>query len=602
MWVPYSQLLPFLKPYRVRFISGLVFGALAGMMSGALGAVIKTVSDTVFKGSGTTKAAIMHGAIAAGPGISPVIWKCLLIPGFMIARVVCAYLAAYYLAWVGLKLVADLRNALFRRVLDHSLDFFNRMKQGNLMSYVANDTRMAQQALTQVGADLVVQPITIITAIVILVRMDWKFTLISLVLFPISLIPLMVYGKKARRSGRAEETQAGAIFVILSEAFAGIKLVKALAREKYEAAEFEESASQQFRNSLRVRKAIEIVGPMIEGVGALGAGLALIYVYLAGMSAGTFIGLLTCIFMLYDPMKKLSKVHMNLQKCLASTTRIFELMQKRPLIENAPDAKKLKNVRGEIEFEDVTFSYVKTSAALRKVSLHVEPGKTYALVGASGAGKSTMLHLLLRFYDPTHGVIRVDGHDLRALTQDSLRENIGIVTQDTFLFHESIFKNIQYGRLDATEAEVHEAARQAFAHDFILAQPHGYGTVIGDKGCTLSGGQQQRVAIARALLKNAPILLLDEATSALDSESEKQIQVALERLSVGRTVIAIAHRLSTILKADQIVVMEHGQIKDVGPHHQLYESSPHYRRLYDLQFHRHDEPEDAFEVVPVMAG
>src|SRR5438067_2985901 len=398
MWVPYSQLIPFLKPYRSRFIFGLVCGALAGMMSGALGAVIKNVSDNVFKGTGMSKAAVLHGAHVAGPGVETVIWKCLLIPGFMILRGVFAYLAAYCLAWVGLRIVVDLRNKLFRHVLGHSLDFFNRMKAGNLMSAIANDTRMAQQALTQVGADLVVQPITIITAIVILVRMDWKFTIISLVLFPISLVPIFIYGKKARRSGRDEESQAGALFVILSEAFAGIKLVKALAREKYEADEFEESGRQQFRNSLRVRKAIEIVGPMIEGVGAIGAGLALIYVYLAGMSAGTFIGLLTCMFMLYDPMKKLSKVHMNLQKCLASTTRIFELLGKRPLVEDAPNAHALTRCRGEIEFENVTFAYAKSAPALRKVTLHVEAGKTYALVGASGAGKSTMLSLLLRFY------------------------------------------------------------------------------------------------------------------------------------------------------------------------------------------------------------
>ncbi|MEA3186429.1 MAG: ATP-binding cassette, subfamily bacterial MsbA [Chthoniobacter sp.] len=595
VWVPYSQLLPYLKPYRWRFIAGLICGALAGVMSGGLGWVIKVVSDGAF-GGGVGKTAIMHGAHAAGPGIQSVIWKCMMIPGFMILRGVCAYLAAYCMAWVGLKIVVDLRDALFRHVLSHSLDFFNKMKSGNLMSHVANDTRMAQQALTQVGADLIVQPITIVSALCFLLRMDWKFTLVSMTLFPLCLVPIQYYGKRARKSGRDEESQAGSLFVILSEAFAGIKLIKALAREDYEAAEFEEAGRQQFHNSLRVRKAIEIVGPMIEGVGALGAGLAIFYVYIAGMSVGTFIGLLTCTFMLYDPVKKLSKVHVNLQKCLASTTRIFELMALKPRIADAPTAHELTNCRGEIEFEGVSFSYIKNVPAVRKLDLHIAPGKNYALVGASGAGKSTVLSLLLRFYDPGAGIIRIDGHDLRQITQKSLRENIGIVTQDTFLFHESIFENIQYGRLDATKEEVYEAARQAFAHDFILAQQRGYETVIGDKGCMLSGGQQQRLAIARALLKNAPILLLDEATSALDSESEKQIQLALERLAAGRTVIAIAHRLSTILKADQIVVMEHGQVKEVGRHDELMDKSGHYRRLYDLQFQHHgSEPEALFE-------
>jgi subfamily B ATP-binding cassette protein MsbA len=252
----------------------------------------------------------------------------------------------------------------------------------------------------------------------------------------------------------------------------------------------------------------------------------------------------------------------------------------------------------------VTFTYdLKRPPALRRVNLHIEPGKSYALVGASGAGKSTMFSLMLRFYDPYVGVIRFDGQDIRSITQSSLRENIGMVSQDTFLFHETIMNNIRYGRLDATDAEVHEAARQAYAHDFILAQPQGYETIIGDKGCLISGGQQQRLAIARALLKNAPILLLDEATSALDSESEHEIQAALDLLATGRTVIAIAHRLSTILKADQIVVMHQGEIKEVGRHEELLESSVLYRRLYDLQFNQGESGpvEIPYEVVGALA-
>ena len=248
--------------------------------------------------------------------------------------------------------------------------------------------------------------------------------------------------------------------------------------------------------------------------------------------------------------------------------------------------------QGSLELERVTFRYVGgVEDALKDFSLKILPGKSYALVGASGAGKSTILSLLLRLYDPTSGVIRIDGRDLRSITQKSLRHQIGLVSQDTFLFHDTILKNIQFGRLDATREEIYTAAQTAYAHDFIMAQPKGYETIIGDKGCLLSGGQQQRLAIARALLKNAPILLLDEATSALDSESEQQIQLALERLAKGRTVIAIAHRLSTILSADQIVVMEKGRIKEVGTHAELLEESGYYRRLYDLQFNRNpDEP------------
>ena len=268
-------------------------------------------------------------------------------------------------------------------------------------------------------------------------------------------------------------------------------------------------------------------------------------------------------------------------------------------MQDSPDASKLTSATGRIDFENVTFRYANTvTDAISDLTLHIEPGKSYALVGASGAGKSTILSLILRLYDPTFGAVKIDGRDLRSVTQKSLREQIGLVTQETFLFHDTIFSNIQFGRLDATEEEVHEAARAAYAHDFIIAQPKGYQTVIGDKGCLLSGGQQQRLAIARAVLKNAPILLLDEATSSLDSESEKQIQTALAELATGRTVVAIAHRLSTVLSVDQIVVMDGGRIKETGTHAELLEKSGYYRRLYDHQFNR--IPEEA-AIEPALA-
>jgi subfamily B ATP-binding cassette protein MsbA len=281
-----------------------------------------------------------------------------------------------------------------------------------------------------------------------------------------------------------------------------------------------------------------------------------------------------------------------MQQSITATTAIFALLDTKPTVQDSPDASKLTSATGRFDFENVTFRYANTvTDAISDLTLHIEPGKSYALVGASGAGKSTILSLILRLYDPTSGAVKIDGRDLRSVTQKSLREQIGLVTQETFLFHDTIFSNIQFGRLDATEEEVHEAARAAYAHDFIMAQPKGYQTVIGDKGCLLSGGQQQRLAIARAVLKNAPILLLDEATSSLDSESEKQIQTALAELATGRTVVAIAHRLSTVLSVDQIIVMDGGRIKEIGTHAELLEKSGYYRRLYDHQFNR--IPEEA---------
>jgi subfamily B ATP-binding cassette protein MsbA len=319
----------------------------------------------------------------------------------------------------------------------------------------------------------------------------------------------------------------------------------------------------------------------------------LLYVYAANLSAGRFFGLITGIFILYDPIKTLSKIQLVMQQSIAATTAIFALLDSEPTVQDAPNAAVLSSSQGRIDFENVTFRYANTvTDAISNLTLRIQPGKTHALVGASGAGKSTILSLILRLYDPTSGAVKIDGHDLRSITQKSLRERIGLVTQETFLFHDTISNNIRFGRLDATPDEVHEAARAAYAHDFIMAQPKGYETVIGDKGCLLSGGQQQRLAIARAVLKNAPILLLDEATSSLDSESEQQIQKALAKLAAGRTVIAIAHRLSTVLSADQIIVMDGGRIKEIGTHAELLEKSGYYRRLYDHQFNRvQKEPE-----------
>jgi subfamily B ATP-binding cassette protein MsbA len=412
-------------------------------------------------------------------------------------------------------------------------------------------------------------------------------------LFPLCIGPISVYGRKARKAMKFQFEDMGQMLMTMQETFAGIRVIKAFAREDYQEASFRRSNRLQFENMMRIVRAMEATGPFVETLAAFGVGLAIVYVYTANLSASRFFGLMTGIFLLYDPFKTLSRLHIVMQQSIQATTEVFAILDSEPSVMDAPDATELRNCTGLIEFDDVRFRYANTvTDAVAELNLRIEPGRTYALVGASGAGKSTILSLILRLYDPTAGAVRIDGRDLRTVTQKSLREQIGLVTQETFLFHDSILNNIRFGRLDATDEEVYAAATTAYAHDFINAQPQGYNTVIGDKGCLLSGGQQQRLAIARALLKNAPILLLDEATSALDSESEKQIQLALETLSEGRTVIAIAHRLSTILSADQIVVMEQGRIKEIGTHAELLDQSGTYRRLYDMQFKHGEEERD----------
>ena len=598
----YRRLYSYVKPYKGRFIVGLTLGLAYGGVNSLFPLAIARVTSTIFHGAAPNPMAVRHnlGVLDTGPKINSIILICLAIPAIMTLRSLCSFGSTYCMQWVANKVVSDIRTQLFSKMIRNSMDFFNKARSGFLMSVITNNTRVMQMALQTVGSDVFKQPITIVGAISVLLLMDWKFTLVTLVLFPMCLLPLRIYGKRAKKAVQNEQAGMAEMVVTMQETFAGIRVIKSFAREAHQEKEFKRSNQMQFSQMMRIIRSLEAVGPLVETMAAIGVGIALLYVYAANLSVGRFFGLISGIFILYDPIKTLSRIHLVMQRSIAATTSIFAILDSKPNIQDAPDAVVLRSSQGRIDFENVTFRYANTARdAVSNVTLRLEPGKTHALVGASGAGKSTILSLILRLYDPTTGVVTIDGVDLRSVTQKSLREQIGLVTQETFLFHDTIFNNIQFGRLNATPEEVHQAARAAYAYDFIMAQPKGYETVIGDKGCLLSGGQQQRLAIARAVLKNAPILLLDEATSSLDSESEQQIQKALSELAAGRTVIAIAHRLSTVLSADQIIVMDGGRIKEIGTHAELLEKSGYYRRLYDHQFNRiHEEPatEPAFAI------
>jgi subfamily B ATP-binding cassette protein MsbA len=513
-----------------------------------------------------------------------VVLLCAMIPGLMLVRAVFGWFNTYCLTWVSLRVLDDIRGNLFSKVLSQSMEFFNRQKTGDLLQTMLNQTRVAQQALTSVAGEVVKEPISIISALLVLFLIDWKFTLMSFVLFPLCIIPVVLVGRKVRRAGAEEEEEAGAMSVIMQEAFSGIREVKAYNREEYEVSRFTASNQKMLRSMMRWRKALEGVGPLVEVVASMAVAGALVYVWMNGMPASEFIALNGGLVMLYPPAKALSRIPLLLQKTLAATSKIFELMDREVRVADQPGAVALTAAAGRIAFEDVTFFYRKDQAAVRNVTLEIEPQQTVALVGRSGAGKSTLFSLLLRFYDPHGGRILLDGHDIRGLTQESLRNQISVVSQEVFLFHDTIFENIRYGRLDATREEIMEAARRAYAHDFIMEQAHGYETVIGDSGRMLSGGQRQRISIARAILRNTPVLLLDEATSALDAESERHIQQAISDLSRGKTVLAIAHRLSTVIRSDVIVVMEAGAVMAAGTHEELLQGNDIYRRLYSMQF------------------
>lgn len=590
-WGPFRVLVSYLAPYRRRIALGLLAGiGFAGVNSCML-LLIRWIGDTAFQGRFSQTDMMRGVGIGQGPKIDAFLWMALLIPGVMILRSLLAYANVYCLTWVSLRALRDMRRRVFGHLMGQSLDFFNKSQSGRLLSRVLNDTMVAQQSMVSIVGDLVKQPLTALGAILVLLHIDWKFTLFSLVLFPICLVPVIVYGRRVRKASRSMQNEAGIMAVILQESFAGIRVIKSFAREAFQLRLFDKSSEEQFRSSMNAGKSGAIVQPMIETVSAFGVSLALFYVYFSHLSVGSFIALLGGMFLLYDPIKNISKIHVTVQTCLGAATSIIELLSTRPTIHDLPGSRILGPVRGHLALEGVNFSYGIPSAAggmaenaVAGLNLVIEPGMKVALVGASGAGKSTILSLLLRFYDPQQGRVLIDGNDLRELTLESLRGQIGVVTQESFLFHDTIYENIRFGRLDATGEEIEEAARMAHAHDFIMAQPNGYGTVVGDKGCLLSGGQQQRLSIARALLKSAPVLLLDEATSALDSESEKMIQSALKGLSHGRTVIAIAHRLSTVLESNLIVVMDRGRIVATGTHAELLNSSEVYSNLYRLQF------------------
>ncbi len=568
----YRRLLPFLRPYLFRaFIPAVICMVLFSATNGALPFLVEHVFDDIFAKKDLD-------ALRTLPLII-ILTFCL--------RGVCNFGHVYLMEYVGQRIVEDLRNTLNTHLQSLSLSFFQRHPTGTLISRVTSDTLLVRQALTQATASMMRDATTLIVLMVVAFLKDWVLASLAFIAFPATILPLMRIYQKVRRLSRKGQGSLGYLSALLQETIQGTRVVKAFGMEAYENSRFAAENHRLYRHAIRAGRLKAFVPSMVELLAACGIAAVVWYggasVIEGERTQGGFVAFLTAMLLIYQPFKHLTRTNTAVQNGLAGAERLFEVLDARSDVEERPQAHSITNFRQGIEFHNVSFRY-QEDWVLRNVNLSIGVGQVVALVGPSGGGKSTLADLIPRFYDVSGGQITCDGMDVRDLTLASLRSQIAIVTQATFLFNDTVRNNIAYGMPERPEAEVIAAAKAAHAHEFILAQPQGYDTMIGELGARLSGGERQRLTIARALLKNAPVLILDEATSSLDNESERLVQAAIERLMIGRTVLVIAHRLSTIHRADRIVVLDNGTIVEEGPHQELLAQNTHYRRLYELQF------------------
>jgi ATP-binding cassette, subfamily B, bacterial MsbA len=501
------------------------------------------------------------------------------------------YAGTYLVNYAGYGLITDLRNTLYNSVLRRSAAFFQRHSTGTLVSTIVNDVERVQFAMSNVLSEFLQQFFTFLFTAAVVILLGRKLAWLLLLFVPFIVFSASKIGRRVRHTTRRGQDKLADIQNILHETITGNRVVKAFSMEAWEFARFRKAAQRLFRANLRSVAAAAISSPLMDILGAVAIALLLLLgreqIIHGAMTPGIFLAFIVAVFKLYDPVRKFALFHNSFQQAIGASSEIFRFMDARDEVQEKPDAIVLPPFSRKIAFEDVSFCYESDGIlreVLHDVTLDARAGEILAVVGSSGAGKSTLVSLVPRFFDVASGRITIDGSDVRDVKLSSLRSQIGVVTQETVLFNDTLRNNIAYGQPGVSQKEVEAAAKAALAHDFIMDLSAGYETVIGEKGVRLSGGERQRIAIARALLKNAPILILDEATSALDSESEALVQSALHNLMVGRTVIVIAHRLSTVRKADRIVVLDNGRIADIGTHEELMQKLGTYRRLYDLQF------------------
>lgn len=494
----------------------------------------------------------------------------------------------YLMSYVGQRVVIDIRAAVFKKLQRLSMSFYDKNKTGTIMSYVTNDVNALQSAMVENTIEMITEGFILIGSVVAMIYLDWRLTIFTLCTFPPVLWFMEFFGKKIRTTGGRIQECTADITSVLQESVASARVIKSFVREGFEVERFEVENKANFRANMKNAQLMATLTPTVEFVAAIGVTLILWYggnnVINGTITAGSLIAFLTYAVNISNPIKRLTRVIGNIQKALAAAQRVFMILDLQEEVAENKDAKLLPQIKGKVEFKNVSFAYNEKGDVIKNLSFEVSPGEAVAIVGPSGAGKSTIANLLPRFYDVSEGDIKIDDYSVREVTLDSLREQVGIVPQETMLFNGSVYDNILYGRLDATQEEIETAAKAANAHEFIMQLPDGYATKLGDRGVNLSGGQRQRIAIARAILKNPRILILDEATSALDTESERVVQEALDRLMIGRTAFVIAHRLSTIKNVDKILVLEKGSLVEAGTHDELLALDGLYAHLYKIQY------------------
>lgn len=568
----YLRILSYIKPYMHRLIFAMFCTIMAAAGNLYIPWIIKDMIDEVLADKNGT----MLNWIAAS------------IIAIFVVRGLFWYGQNYLMSYVGQSVIIDIRAAVFKKLQRLSVSFYDKNKTGTIMSYVTNDVNALQSAMVENTIEMITEGFILIGSVVAMIYLDWRLTLFTVCTFPVVLWFMEFFGKKIRKTGGRIQECTADITSVLQESVASARVIKSFVREDYEVDRFDVENRTNFRANMKNAQLMATLTPVVELVAAIGVTMIIWYggnnVINGTITAGSLVAFLTYAVNISNPIKRLTRVIGNIQKALAAAQRVFMIIDMPEEIAESRDAKQLPEVSGKVEFQNVSFAYDDKGNVITDLSFSVKPGEVIAIVGPSGAGKSTIANLLPRFYDVNKGDIKIDGHSVREVTLDSLREQVGIVPQETMLFNGSVYNNILYGRLDATKEEIEAAAKAANAHDFIMQLTDGYETKLGDRGVNLSGGQRQRIAIARAILKNPRILILDEATSALDTESERVVQEALDRLMVGRTSFVIAHRLSTVKNADKILVLEKGNLVESGTHDELLALDGLYAHLYKIQY------------------